>query len=242
MLALLLNRPYQRAVVGRLNGSTPEIVVPDGGRTEELVTMAVFAVMGRVAKMDGRVTRSEIRFASIIMKLMSIKNEKRQQAISYFEQGKQPNTDVIRCVELMHRFIGSRSVLAHLFLKIQIRMSHIKGDMRLAEKVMLIDMAEVLGYDRTEFLAICDQMQRRVESSELRARSFLNNAYKVLLLKEGVEDSEIRRAYLRLMSRYHPDKLAKDNLSEESLKRAQVKSTAIRSAYETVCGHRKIRA
>jgi DnaJ like chaperone protein len=57
-----------------------------------------------------------------------------------------------------------------------------------------------------------------------------------------VEDGEIRRAYLRMMSRYHPDKLVRENLSEETLRIAQEKSTAIRSAYETVCGFRKIRA
>jgi DnaJ-domain-containing protein 1 len=44
-----------------------------------------------------------------------------------------------------------------------------------------------------------------------------------------------------MMSRYHPDKLVRDNLSEETLKLAQEKSTAIRDAYETVCGFRKLR-
>ena len=85
-------------------------------------------------------------------------------------------------------------------------------------------------------------MQGHTDTKQSKTRNFLHNAYKVLQLEPGAEDGEIRRAYLRMMSRYHPDKLVRDNLSEESLKQAQEKSMAIRTAYETICGYRKIRA
>jgi DnaJ-domain-containing protein 1 len=45
-----------------------------------------------------------------------------------------------------------------------------------------------------------------------------------------------------MMSRYHPDKLLRENSTKESVRKAQEKSTAIRNAYEAVCGFRKIRA
>ena len=91
-------------------------------------------------------------------------------------------------------------------------------------------------------LAICNEAQGQAEVKKVNSRSFITNAYTVLQLEPEVDDGEIRRAYLRMMSRYHPDKLVRDNLSEESLKKAQEKSMAIRTAYETVCGFRKIRA
>ena len=112
--------------------------------------------------------------------------------------------------------------------------------MRLEEKVMLRDVAEALCFRKTEFRAICAEMQRHVDSKQVKAKSFLHSAYTVLQLEPEVADGEIRRAYLRLMSRYHPDKLVRDDLSEESLKQAQEKSMAIRSAYERVCRLRKI--
>jgi DnaJ like chaperone protein len=137
--------------------------------------------------------------------------------------------------------IGRRSALAHLYLKIQCRLAYIKGDIRLKEKVLLRDVAENLGFNKAEFLEICTEMQRHTNSKQENGKSFLRNAYNILQLEPDVEDGEIRRAYLRMMSRYHPDKLVRENLSEETLKLAQEKSTAIRSAYETVCGFRKIR-
>jgi len=44
-----------------------------------------------------------------------------------------------------------------------------------------------------------------------------------------------------MMSRYHPDKLASTNASEAALKQAQENTMAIRSAYEALCGFRKLR-
>ena len=97
----------------------------------------------------------------------------------------------------------------------------------------------MLGIQKTEFNDICEESLKYREGSN--PNSFIDNAYRVLQLERDVEDGEIRRAYLRMMSRYHPDKLLRENLTEESVRLAQEKSTAIRNAYEAVCGFRKIR-
>lgn len=241
MLTLFLNRAYKKALIERLDGSVPDIPVPDGGRSEEIFTRAMFALMGRVAKLDGRVSEAEVTFASNIMKLMDLFREKRERAISHYEQGKRANSDVLQQVQLMTKVIGQRSELARLFLQIQCRHVYIKGDMGLQEKMLLRNVADVLGYSKSEFLSACSDMQGDAERKQVKLHKFLGNAYRVLQLEPEVDDGEIRRAYLRLMSRYHPDKLVRDELSAESLKQAQEKSMAIRSAYETVCGFRKLR-
>lgn len=242
MLGLLQNRAYKRAITGRLNGTTPGVVVPDGGKTERIFNRAMFAAMGKLAKLDGRVTTGEVKYASTIMQLLGLDPLQRQEAIDYFDLGKQSETDISFFVRDLVSSIGRRSALAYLYLKIQIRLAYVKGDIRLKEKLLLRDIGEQLGFNKAEFLEICSEMQCHADRKQMRARSFLENAYQILQLEPDVEDGEIRRAYLRLMSRYHPDKLVRENLSEESLKLAQEKSTAIRTAYETVCGFRKIRA
>jgi len=247
MFHQLFSRAYRRAITARLNGSEPDVAVPRGGKTEQLMLMTLFSVMGRLAKLDGRVMPSEIRYATTIINLLGLGDEARQHAIHYFDHGKTASdAQVISYVTLLSRAVGRRSALAQLFLKVQIRATLVKGDMRLQEKVLLRDVADELGYEKGEFLALCGEMQRTVdkalESKGIKARSFLQNAYQILQLKPDVADGEIKRAYLRLMSRYHPDKLVRDNLPEDDLKQAQEKSMAIRSAYETICGFRKIRA
>lgn len=242
MLGLFFNKEYKRAMTARLNGSEPSARLPNGGRTELLFTIAMFAALGRIAKLDGRVTQGEVKYATTIMQLMGLEQESRLQAIDYFEQGKLPESDVLGCIQSMVKMIGAKSPLADLFLKIQCRMAYIKGDIRLKEKLLLRDTAELLGFSVIEFLDICTQMQSHADYKQYKSRDHIYNAYSVLQLEPSAEDGEIRRAYLRMMSRYHPDKLVRDNLSEETLKQAQEKSTAIRDAYEALCGFRKIRA
>ncbi|MBU15142.1 MAG: co-chaperone DjlA [Gammaproteobacteria bacterium] len=241
MIGLLQNRAYKQAITNRLNGSAPGAMVPAGGRSQKIINRAMFAVMGRIAKLDGRVTTPEVNYASIIMRLLGLDPLGRLEAIDYFELGKQPETDVLPFVRELVSSIGRRSALARLFIKIQCRLAFIKGDIRLKEKILLRDVAESLGFSKAEFLEICREMQIHASLKQENGK-FLRNAYHILQLEPDVEDGEIRRAYLRMMSRYHPDKLVRENLSEETLRIAQEKSTAIRSAYETVCGFRKIRA
>ncbi len=256
MLTTLMSRAYRKALVKRLSGFSALLELPAGGRVELALMKAMFMVLGRLAKMDGRVTEEEIRYASGIMKRMALTHEKRQQAIGFFEQGKHPHAALGEAINIAGKMIGRRSALAKLFMQIQCEAACLKGNLRLKDKMMLGDVAESLGYTRPEFLAMasatqsrcCQQAQGRsdhgpgAEFPQSCGRSFLQNAYRVLQLEPDVEDGEVRRAYLRMMSRNHPDKLASNNLSAAALRQAQENAIAIRSAYETLCGFRKIRA
>jgi DnaJ like chaperone protein len=241
VIVLLFNRDYRRAMTARLNGTSPMAAVPPGGQTEKLFNLALFSAMGRLAKLDGRVTAGEVKYATTIMQLMGLDRQGRLNAIDCFEMGKQPEADVLEWMGLAARRIGRRTALAHLMLKILARLAFVKGDIRLREKLLLRDLADLLGFNKAEVMQIFAEMQSLLDTEHLREKHFLDNAYSVLQLEPDAQDSDIRRAYLRMMSRYHPDKLMRDNLSEDSLKQAQEMSAAIRSAYETLCGYRKLR-
>ena len=48
----------------------------------------------------------------------------------------------------------------------------------------------------------------------------------------AITDTELVKAYRRLMSRNHPDKLKADGLPESMLEHAKQRTQAIREAYE----------
>lgn len=249
MLTALTSKAYRKTLFKRLSGFSAAVAVPPGGRAEQQLTDAMFMVLGRLAKMDGRVTQEEIDYASQIMTRMDLSGRRRQQAIAAFERGKHPDSETTEAVSLAARVIGKRSALAKLILTIQCEAAYLKGNLRLKDKMLLRDVAEQLGYSKSEFLAIAsatqsEHYQREATHSDSgfsQGRSFLQNAYRVLQLEPSVADGDIRRAYLRMMSRYHPDKLGGRNVSEAALKQAQEQAMAIRSAYEALCGYRKIR-
>jgi DnaJ like chaperone protein len=56
----------------------------------------------------------------------------------------------------------------------------------------------------------------------------------VLGVAEKATDAEVKRAYRRLLSQHHPDKLVSKGLPEEMMKLAAQKTHEIRQAYEIV--------
>lgn len=242
MLATLRNRSYKQAVLRRLDGSDPDGALPAGGQTEQRLVDALFVSMGRLAKMDGCVTRAEIEFANGIMQRLGLCNGKREMAIARFDLGKNRHTDVLQFQRVLVSTIGVRSALAYTVLCVLCQFVQVKGVINLPEKMLLREVAETLGYDKAELLELCMPRRHQKLSNGAHMSSVLRDAYSTLHLECDVEDSEIRKAYLRLMSRYHPDKIRRANLSPESVRFAQEQSLAVRAAYETVCGFRKIRA
>ena len=242
MLYHFLNNSYKQAVTARLSGSDLDIAVPRGGRAEEFVNRAMFMLLGKVAKLDGRVTIEDIGYATLIMNLLDLGDSARHKAVDDFDQGKLRATDVSPILKKLVQHIGRRNELAYLFMKIQCQAACVYGGMGLPKKVFLRNVAEIFGYDKIEFQEVCNESRKFCSSGAGSNWSSISEAYDVLQLAPGVNEEQIKRAYRRLVSQHHPDKLNPKGLSEEGLRSAQEQFTSIRSAYEILCGKRKIRA
>ena len=64
---------------------------------------------------------------------------------------------------------------------------------------------------------------------------------KVLGIEESATDKEIKRAYRKLMSQNHPDKLASKGLPQEMMDLAKEKTQDIQKAYELLRNHRSFK-
>ncbi len=62
----------------------------------------------------------------------------------------------------------------------------------------------------------------------------LDEAYEILGVGAGASDAEVKRAYRKLMSENHPDKLVARGLPESMLEIAKQKTQAIQAAWERV--------
>ena len=77
--------------------------------------------------------------------------------------------------------------------------------------------------------------QRHQQSPRQDARQFLQDAYQILGVSENATDAEVKKAYRRLMSQHHPDKLMAKGLPPEMIKVATQKTQQIKKAYEQIC-------
>lgn len=218
---------------------------------------ATFLVMGHIAKADGRVSEAEIENARNVMRRLNLNETLKQRAIQLFNQGKQPDFNLdqtlLRLTQACHR----NRVLLRMFLEIQFQAVLAEGTPSAAKQRILQQICQRFGipplnfaffnnffnYGQTGYQQQGYQRYSQQGSYSNFGRSpqqDLNEAYSTLGITASATDAEVKRAYRRLMSQHHPDKLVSKGLPEEMIKLATEKTQTIKAAYEQICAVRGI--
>jgi len=214
----------------------------DQHRVQMAFFTATFSVMGHIAKADGQVTTAEINLAKRIMSQLALTEEMRTAAINLFEQGKDSDFPLYGVLDQFRRECHRRTHLIRMFLEIQIQAAYADGVLDQAEEAVLRKICTHLGISRFEYESIKLQFQaqqRFYGQSQHKPAEMLDDAYAVLGVKASATDAEVKKAYRRLMSQHHPDKLVAKGLPEEMMTIAKEKTQKIRKAYEVVKDSRK---
>ncbi len=227
----------------------PEDAIEWGGGDRERVQTAfftaTFSVMGRVAKADGHVSDNEIRLAEAVMSQMSLSPDMRQTAVRLFNEGKSENFQLDEVLEQFRQECHRRQTLIQMFMEIQLQAAYADGEMHSAEEHLLLHICQLLNISEVTFRRL-EQMIRAErhytgagpgqgrQPPAQPQRISLADAYAILNISKDTDDKEVKRAYRRLMSQHHPDKLVAKGLPEEMMKLAAQKTDEIRKAYERV--------
>lgn len=227
----------------------------DKERVQTVFFTTVFSVMGHLAKIDGRVSEDEIAMARTVMEQMRLDEQQKQFAIDLFQRGKQAEFPLDEILNQFRRECSRRRNLLQMFIEILLHAAYADGVLHQQEKRLLSHICQQLGFSPAEFHML-DNMVRaqrafheeafqqghRYQQPPPKPRADrLNEAYAMLGVTASTSDSEIKRAYRRLMSQHHPDKLVAKGLPEEMLKMATQKTQEIKAAYETICTARNIK-
>lgn len=197
---------------------------------------ATFSVMGSVAKADGRVSEEEISLAREIMNRMGLTESSRLEAIKLFTAGKQADFPLERALSRFHFATNRARNLRQIFIEIQLHAAYADGELNPSEREVLLRICDELGVSTLEFERI-DAMIRAERHATQGGRInqvSMDDAYAILNIRSSVSDSEVKKAYRRLMNQYHPDKLVAKGLPEEMMKLAEEKTHEIRVAYERI--------
>lgn len=219
--------------IGSLSGNARRIGDDAAGGGNEQAQMAFFAatfsMMGHVAKADGRVSREEIRLASRVMDQLGLNPAQRHAAQKLFDGGKAPGFPLEEAVDQLRRECRAPNLL-RMFLEIQFQAALADGGMHALERRALQRVAARLGLSEADFAAI----EGMVGSGVRAGAPSVEQAYETLGISADASDDEAKRAYRRLMSRHHPDKLAAKGLPEEMMRAATERTQQIKAAWETV--------
>lgn len=205
---------------------------------------STFSVMGYIAKANGRVTQHEIAFASAYMDKLGLKGELRQQAQEAFRDGKTTGFPLSERLAKLKSSVGHRHDLLLLFLEIQIQVAFADGELDNDERDALHQIAKGLGYSAKELDKLLEMIiaganfhqhgGRGSQNGFHQSAEQLENAYKVLGVTDKSSASDIKKAYRKLMSQHHPDKLVAKGLPPEMMEIAKQKAQDIQAAYELI--------
>ncbi len=201
-------------------------------RVQAAFFTTTFSVMGHIAKADGKVTKDEIAAADSIMGRMQLNAQQRKAAIKLFNEGKKAGFPLHDVLQQFRRECSRRHNLMQMFLEIQIATAMADGHFHSSEKQVIFTIGEQLGFSRAdiEHLFSFSGTGRTADDQ----RQTLKQAYEILGVTKSASDAEVKKAYRRMMSQHHPDKLIAKGLPEEMIKLATEKTQQIKAAYEQI--------
>lgn len=238
-LGVLVGHQFDRGLASRTVGDRP------GGFTSERIQSsffrATFAVMGHIAKADGRVSETEIRAARLVMHGMKLTPAQVTSAVEHFTEGKNPGFPLDAALRRLHGLLQDRPDLIRAFVEIQVQAAVAAGSIDRTKRGLLWQVARGLGLGRVELA----QIEALVRAHQARGagKEFvsLEDAHEVLGVAPNASDQEVKTAYRRLMNQHHPDKLVSRGLPESMMGVAEQKTQEIRAAYERIKAQRDFR-
>lgn len=193
-----------------------------------------FKIMGYIAKSDGHVSENEIQTARTIMSKMGLNEDQKQLAMQLFTLGKQNDFNLNMALFELQHVCRMQPTLLQIFLEIQFEMVSADGKISQAKQKTLEDICAKLGvtgfHYNQGYQGQYQQQSRQSFSDALSTR----DAYDLLGIAQTAIPEEIKKAYRRMMSQNHPDKLIAKGLPPEMIKVATQKTQRIKQAYEKI--------
>ena len=219
----------------------------NAGRTRDAFFGALFSTLGHINKADGRVTKAEIEAAEQLMRRLRLSETERQRAIQFFQQGKESDFDLAATLSEFARHSMLRHELRIMFVELLLEAAVSDGALTANEQAILVQACQALHIPANVFNAMLRARQVGGGSAHGgRAQAAnqgqsLPQSYATLGIKPDATAQEINRAYRKLVSQYHPDKLVSQGLPDEMMEVSKKRVREINAAYDTIKASRGIK-
>ena len=185
---------------------------------------AVFAMLGKIAKADGRVCEKEIAAVKVFMnEQLRLPPAVQQFAIGVFNEAKDNDTPFEEYARQLGAVFADNPALRTMLYQVLFSVAMVDGSLHPAEEVILRAAPAPLGLHP----GIFDTVRRQFGHD-------LSHHYAVLGLEDGAPLAEVKKAYRRLATEYHPDKVVSKGLPEDFARFAEQKFKEINEAYAVI--------
>ena len=239
IVGIFIGHSFDKGLVKTLKFGSPENIE----RIKTSFFETTFLLLGYLAKADGRISQQEIDHTETLFAQMGLTGEQRSRGKELFRTGAGESFAPEQTVASFLHTCGPQKQLQQTLLLFLISLALADQAIDEAEHAALKDIARLMGFS----VAQLEQLLRMVQAqgqfhtgaAGQSSATSLSNAYQALGVSESATDKEVKRAYRKLMSQNHPDKLIAQGVPEDMIKIATEKSQDISGAYDLI---RKSRA
>ena len=180
--------------------------------------VSLLVLLGAVMKADKQLLKSELDYVKNFLRQQFSHQDPQEYMILFKDIIKQdyPIRDVCRQIQRSMDH-PSRLELIHVLFGLSKADGHIHPD----EIKVINTIGRYLNINDSDFDSIKAMFVKDTQS-----------AYKILEIKKSVTDSEVKKAYRKMASKYHPDKV--NHLGDDLKHLAEEKFKAMNDAYQSI--------
>ncbi|MCW8957356.1 MAG: co-chaperone DjlA [Gammaproteobacteria bacterium] len=218
------------------------------GNTQLAFFIALFSVLGRMARVDGRIRPAELELNRKVMDQLKLSLPQQQLANRLFSSGAQADFNLDQVLGRFNRLCSHRASMLQIFVEVQLQMALADGEMESSEQELLNKICKRLDISP----AIFNRIEKRVrvtkpadgpqtQSKKTAKAMSLASACDLLEVSRWDSEQAITQAYRRQLSIHHPDKMMARGCNDDEVQAAMVQLQEIKRAYEIVSKAKKIR-
>ncbi|OQY02447.1 MAG: molecular chaperone DjlA [Desulfobacteraceae bacterium 4572_130] len=192
--------------------------------------IAAFSMLAKIAKADGNISKQEIdSIENFMTNDLQLNPSDKKSAVIIFKKALNSNESFEDFAIQFYIVFKLQPQIIELMMDILLRVSTADGLISPQEEVLLLMAAKTFNFSNADYT--------RLKSKYIKET---NKFYAILDCDENSSNEKIKKQYRRLVSTYHPDKIASKGLPEEFIKFANDKFNEIQTAYENIKKQRSL--
>ena len=199
---------------------------------EQIFATSVIAISAKLAKADGKISKSEIL---AFKKIFEFPAEDEKAISNIFNSAKENINDYKDIAEQVYKVFKSDRGLLFELLNSLFSIAYADGELHPKERDMLFEIAKVFQISGNEFESLNNIFEAKISKDN----TSISRRYKILGLPENANLQEVSNQYRKLIKEYHPDKLQGMGLPKEFIELANQKLSAINKAYTEIKNNEK---